>query len=125
MTEVAGGLEGCGDCALSTGEGCCGAGHGSSVLRSDRSVLALGGVVVVLVTLGVLTVGTSRHVVVLVPAAVSVALGVAAALLGAMALRRPEPAGARSAAHGLALLPWAVAGLLVTVGAAAVRSLFG
>lgn len=126
MTGTADGPDACGDCALAVGEGCCGAsGHGASLLRSDRAVLAVAGAVIVVIALGVLTVPSSRHPMVAIPASATLLLGSATTLLGAAGRWRPDPTAAASARRALHTLPWAVGGLVVTLAAGLARSVFG
>lgn len=112
----------CADCALADGAGCCG-GPGAVLLRSDRSVLALAGVVIAVITLAVLSVPSSRHIVLLVVAVPTGVAAVATAVLGWLALRRPDAATAdRAGTSAVRLLPLAVAGLVATVAIALVRA---
>lgn len=108
-------LEGCDDCVLSDGSGCCGATHGATLLRSDRTVLAVAGPVILVIVLAVLTVPTSRHVVVLAVAVPTLLLAAGVSALGLLALRRVGGAGDRAGAAALRMLPVAVAGLLLSL----------
>lgn len=112
----------CAGCALGDGAGCCG-GHGAMLLRSDRSVLALAGVVIALITLAVLSVPTSRHIALLVVAVPTGVAAIATSVLGWLALRRPDASTTdRAGASAVRLLPLAVAGLMATVAIALVRA---
>lgn len=110
----------CGDCALADGPGCCG-GHGTALVRSDRAVLAMAGLTMTLIVLAVLTVDSSRHPLVLVPAGVTLAATLAVGGLGGAAATRIGGASDRAAGLALRVLPFAVSGVLLTAGAALIR----
>lgn len=118
------GLSACNDCALSTGDGCCGGSdHGHGALRSDRAVAASAGAVTVLLASAVLTVEAARAAWVAVPAVLTTLGGVLLLVLGVVALRRSDARGDAAIRRALRVLP-AVAGSLVVTLALAVLAVF-
>lgn len=112
----------CSDCDLATGAGCCGETHGTALLRSDRVVLTLSGIVVALLTLAILTPASSRHAAVLAAAVPTLLAAVVVSALGAGSLRRPGEGPDRLARGSVRVLPLVAGGLVVTAGIALVRS---
>lgn len=125
MSDVEAGplaADACSDCDLATGTGCCGATHGSALLRSDRVVLTLSGIVVALLTLAILTPDSSRHVAVLAAAVPTLLAAGVVSMLGAGSLRRTGEGPDRRARAAVRMLPLAVGGIVVTAGLALARS---
>ena len=110
----------CGDCALADGPGCCG-GHGTTLLRSDRAVLGLAGLTMTVIVLALITVGSSRHPVVLGLAGSTRAATLVVGGLGGVAASRTGATADRAAVLALRVLPFAVLGVLLTVGSALIR----
>lgn len=111
------GLDACGDCALSSGAGCCGgADHGHGGLRSDRAVAAAAGGVTLLLSLAVLSVSAAQVGWVVVPTLVTAVGGALLLGLGAVALRRNDRVGDRAIRRALRLVPLVAGGLVVTLG---------
>jgi hypothetical protein len=113
------GLDACGDCALSNGEGCCGGGdHGHGALRSDRAVAAASAAVTLLLLAAVATVPSSRVAWVLVPAAATALAALAQLGLALVSLRVSGATGDAAIRRALRLLPAVAGGLVVSLGLA-------
>lgn len=115
------GLDACDDCALSSGEGCCGGSdHGHGSLRSDRAVAAAAGAATMLLAVAVLTVDAARAAWVVGPAVLTALGGAVLLVLGLVALGRSGVAGETAIRRALRLLPIVSGGLVVSLGLALV-----
>lgn len=114
-------LDACADCDLRvSGDGhCCGGAHGART-TGERAVLLAAGLAALLLALATLTVDASFWVA--IPASATSLGGLVLAATGLRALPGVHPRTSRDVALGLRILPLTVAGLLLTLVIALVRT---